>query len=1610
MVAAAKLPILNGTSSKSLDQIHYRLQKLISQLEILGETISQEDINLKFLRTEVKSSSTFSQNTQNITFVSSNNNDSTNESVITVSSVSAASSKALVYTLLNVDSLSDAVIYFFFASQSNSLQLDNEELKQINADDLEEMDLKWQMAMLRMRAKRFLQRTGRNLGANGIAAIGFDMSKVECYNCHRRGHFAKECRSPRDNKNKDTPRRTVLVKVSTSNALVSQCNAVGGYDWSFLANEEPTNYALMAYASSGSSSSSGSDNEVSPCSKSCSKAYATLQTHYDKLTVDFRKSQFDVISYKTGLEDNALVELKKKFEKAKKERDDLKLTLEKIQTSSKNLSKLLESQVSDKTGLGFDSQVFDCEELHGYESDDNVPKSLVNDRYKSGERYHAVPPLYTGTIMPPKPDLVFNNTFTASESIAPMKEPSFGPTSEHVKTPKESVQKVEHLKQAENLRTDNQKSRGHKNSWNRKACFVCKSLNYLIKDCDYYEKQMVQNPMWNNALRGNPQQALKDKGVIDSGCSRHMTGNIYFLLEFKEINGGYVAFRGNPKGDTECVVLSFDYKLPDENHVLLRVPRENNMYNVDLNNVVPSGDLTCLFAKATLDEFNLWHRRIGHINVKTMNKLVKGNLVRGLPSKIFKNNHTSVACKKEKQHRASWIGPTWLFDIDTLTKSMNYQPVVAVNQPNNNACIKENLDAGKVKKKLVSAQQYVLLPLWSTGSQDPQNTDDDDAFDVKENENDLHVFAIGSDKSDKFSPNSTNRVNAVSASVTAVGPNPTNSTNGFNTASPSDTVVSLNFGVARKSSFIDPSKYPDDPDMPELEDIVYSDDEDVGAKADLSNLETNIFVSPIPTTRVHKDHPVTQIIGDLTSAPQTRSMTKMVKEQDGLHQINDEDFHTYGCKKCFLYGTIEEEVYVYQPPGFEDPDYPDKELCKAFDKLMKDKFQMSSMGELTFYLRVQVKQKDDGIFISQGKYVAEILKKFGFTDVKSANTPIETEKPLLKDPDGEDVDVHIYKSIIGSLMYLNSSRPDIMFAVCACARFQVTPKVSHLHAVKRIFSKELASPKQTALGKDKSNPFMAGSLPKTKWHFITAVSYKLMMFGLTMVDAVNLMLLEDVIRQDFYLDDADGVECLPNEEIFAELARMGYERPPPKLTFYKALFSASRGRKFNFSKYIFDSMVRNVDSPSNFLMYLRFLQVLINTQVDDLTSHNTKYTSPAFTQKVFANIRRVGKGFLGVETPLFASMLVQPQPHDKEEEEEKDEIPTAPTPPSPTNAPSPPPQDPIPTSLQAQPSTPPASPSQEQPTTTTESSMSLLNTLMETCTILSNKVAKLKQDKQTQALEILKLKKRVKKLEKKKKSRSSGFKRLRKVGGKIEAIDADEDITLVDVETQVDMDAELQGRIDQDVSAATKDVSSTEPTVFDDENVTMTMAQTLIKMKAEKAKLLDEQIAHSLKNKPVSIAQARKNMIIYLKNMAGYKMEHFRETPSNDPKEMSEEDFQNMLEIVPVFEFKVEALQVKYPIVDWEIHSEEKDYPLSIGVMTQMLSAKLKVKEDSEMAKDLVMKIFMEANKPKCRNLKKMHQRINVTGLSITAAGSKLMMLGKDDSAAEVTEEITISS
>ncbi|GJY89834.1 putative ribonuclease H-like domain-containing protein [Tanacetum coccineum] len=1022
-----------------------------------------------------------------------------------------------------------------------------------------------------------------------------------------------------------------------------------------------------------------------------------------------------------------------------------------------------------------------------------------------------------------------------------------------------------------------------------------------------------------------PQRALQNKGIVDSGCSRYMTGNNAYLAKYQDFNGDPVAFgeskcyiTGKDKikigkldfedvcfvkelyhfnlfsvsqmcdrknkvlfTDTECLMLSPEFKLPDENQVLLRILRQNNMYSFNLEKIIPSGGLACLIGKATIDESNKWHRRLGHVNFKNLNKLVKGNLVRGLPSKIFQNDHTCVACQKRKQHKASckaksvssisqplqllhmdlfgptsvrslnhttyclvitddfsrdviefcglkgikreysnartpqqngvaerknrtlieaartmlaysflpntfWAeavstacyvlnrvlvtkpynktpyelltckipiisyirpfgcyvtilntidhlgkfagksdegflvgyslqskafrvynletkrveenlhitflenkpnvagkGPTWLFDLDYLTDSMNYHPVSSENQANlhagqqeanQNAGTEEIIDAGDSDKEDESAQDCFVLPIWPSYSSTitPALTTDDKREGLREEE---QVFMDDLERLKRQEKEANEEAEALRKKfetlVIKEGAAKPSSTNIFSTvstpakASSTNLVNTVSLPVSTASpyeglSLADPThSEEDDSEIPPLEDIYQnstdgifttSSFDDEGAVADFTNLETVVNVSPIPTSRIHSTHPKALILGDPNSAVQTRSK---VNTSSGAHafvsyvqkqkRTNHKDFHhcLFACflsqhepkkisealedeswvdamqeellqfeiqkvwvlvdlpygkkaigtkwvyrnkkdergvvvrnkarlvaqghrqeegidydevfapvarleairiflafasymgfivyqmdvKSAFLYGKIDEEVYVSQPPGFLDPKYPqkvykvvkalyglhqaprawyatlstfllkngyrrgtiDKTLflkkdkhdiilvqvyvddiifgstkkswCDEFEALMKSRFQMSSMGELTFFLGLQVKQKPDGIFISQDKYVAEILKKFDFASVKTASTPIETQKPLVKDEEASDVDVHLYRSMIGSLMYVTASRPDIMFAVCACSRFQVTPKTSHLSAVKRIFRYLKGKPK-----------------------------------------------------------------------------------------------------------------------------------------------------------------------------------------------------------------------------------------------------------------------------------------------------------------------------------------------------------------------------------------------------------------------------------------------------------------------------------------------------------------------------------------------------------------------
>nr|GEY68290.1 hypothetical protein [Tanacetum cinerariifolium] len=455
-------------------------------------------------------------------------------------------------------------------------------------------------------------------------------------------------------------------------------------------------------------------------------------------------------------------------------------------------------------------------------------------------------------------------------------------------------------------------------------------------------------------------------------------------------------------------------------------------------------------------------------HIKTPYELLHGRLPRKVDegflvgysvcSKAFRVFNSKTRIVQETLHvnfmeykpNVAGSGPAWLFDIDSLSQTMNYHPVIAENQSNTHKSVSPDIHSS------------------SSGALTRKQGDKTENKD--KGKSPVVTITGFKDLNAEFEEYYNN-------SISTVGQNSIDSTNDFSVAGPSNA------------------------DMPNLKDLSH-DADDVGAEADINNLESIISVSPIPTTRIHKDYPTSKIISDLSSTTQTRSMARAVRDQVArieairlfLAYASFMGFPVYqmDVKSAFLYDTIEEEVYVCQPPQFEDPENPDK-----------------------VYKVVKVKQKKDGIFISQDKYVAEILRKFGLSEGKSASTPIDAEKPLLKDSDGEDVDVHTYRSMIGSLMYLTSARPDIMFT------------------------------KQTDFGNDMSNPFMADNLPKIVWfstHHITCTKswlvQKEMALGQTATgkESSNSFMADAQV-----LTQGDDVQEPTAEEVVTEVA-------PPTLT------------------------------------------------------------------------------------------------------------------------------------------------------------------------------------------------------------------------------------------------------------------------------------------------------------------------------------------------------------------------------------------------------------------------------------------------------------------------------
>ncbi|GJV63631.1 putative ribonuclease H-like domain-containing protein [Tanacetum coccineum] len=785
--------------------------------------------------------------------------------------------------------------------------------------------------------------------------------------------------------------------------------------------------------------------------------------------------------------------------------------------------------------------------------------------------------------------------------------------------------------------------------------------------------------------------------------------------------------------------------------------------------------------------------------------------------------------------------------------SMNYQPVFVENQTNNNAGTKANINKGQGGMKTVTGPQYVLLPFLTSDSQSLKSSEDEVVDDAGK-KNGVLDPAKEDDKSgqgEATNTNSTNRINTVSSSINIVSSSFTtmdpgreraqrnefesvfgqdkdaNGNSIYRMFTPVNAVGSscdnLGRSIPVNVATLSNADLLTDPLMPDLEDTanllntgIFSgayDDEDVGADAYLNNLETTMKVSPIPTTRIHKDHPKNQIIGDINSATQTRRMTKISEEHAMVSYINKQrrtnhkDYQNYlfACflsqkepkkviqaladpnwveamqeellqfrlqkvwtlvdlpngkraigtkwvfrnkkdergivvrnkarlvaqgytqeegidydevfapvarieairlflayasfmgfivyqmdvKSAFLYGSIKEEVYVCQPLGFEDPQFPDKvykvekalyglhqaprawyetlstyllengfrrgtidktlfikkekgdillvqvyvnniifgstkkSLCIKLESLMHKKFQMSSMGELTFFLGLQVMHRYDGIFISQDKYVADILKKFDFSSVKTASTIIETNKAFLKDKEAEDVDVYLYRTMIGSLMYLIASRPDIRFAVCACARFQVTPKVLHLLAVKRIFRYLKGQPK-LGLWYPRDSPFNLEAFLDSDYAR-ASLDRKSTIGGCQFLGKVDDEIQVSSIGLTYY-----WFALTKNPTIYVSLIKKFWQTATVKTVDNgeQEITATVDGKEFTITK---ASVRRHLQ-----LADVEGISALPTTKIFDQLSLMGKYIAPTLTPKLFSNMKR---GFSGEHTPLFPSML-----------------------------------------------------------------------------------------------------------------------------------------------------------------------------------------------------------------------------------------------------------------------------------------------------------------------------------------------------------------------------------
>nr|GEV26295.1 hypothetical protein [Tanacetum cinerariifolium] len=658
--------------------------------------------------------------------------------------VNTASTQGAADSLTIVENLSDAVIYSFFTSQLSIPRLDNEDLQQIHHDDLEEMDLRWNIDMLTMRARRFLKNTRRKLDIAIKERIGFDKTKVECFNCHKRGHFARECRAPKnqDSRNTEPIRRTMPVEETNSNALVSQCNGLG-YDWSDQVEE----------------------------------------------VKDLRTARISVVSYKTGLESAEARLLVYKKNKSVYE-EEIKILKRGIYVRDLDITKLKRSEYEVK------KPTVDSNEPNTVIKENGAP--IIEDWVSKSEEEDE-----------PKFQTVKPN-FTKIEFVKP-------------KT---------NWKPVEQIRQDTYKSpRRNKRNWNqkmskklgsdfvmiKKACHVCGSFDHLQMECNNHQRNF-QNQ------KGNPQQDLKDKKVIDSGCSRHMIGNKSYLTDYKESGGGFVAFGGNSKRGkiTEKGKIRTDFMLTDESHVLLKVPRKDNMYNVDLKKGKQHrASCKTKSASSISQPLQMLHMDLfGPTFVKSLMKKMYylvvtddfsiENLIE-LGVKVIRCDNETKFKNRVMNHFCKMKGIKREFSV--------------VRTP------QQNRLAERKNRTLIEAARIILKDSSGAGLKPSGDEKKKDAEDPRNKDSEVPSIEEPRVNQEK------------DANV--------NNTNNINTVSPIDTAARI------KDNVVD-------------ENIVYGWD-------DINNLDTYFQVSHVPTTRIHKDHPLEQVIRDLNSASQTKRMSKIFK-------------------------------------------------------------------------------------------------------------------------------------------------------------------------------------------------------------------------------------------------------------------------------------------------------------------------------------------------------------------------------------------------------------------------------------------------------------------------------------------------------------------------------------------------------------------------------------------------------------------------------------------------------------------------------------------------------------------------------------------------------------